>query len=271
MADRNSFPAKYGPWALVAGGSDGLGAAFASELARRGLNLLLVARNADRLQATSAEIAREFHVETRALPLDVAKSEDLDEIIDRARDLDVGLLVCNAASAPIGEFLDLPPEAHEQVIDTNCRAAALLVRGMGARMAKRGRGGIILVSSLAGFQGAELVAHYAASKAYLRVLAEGLWKEFRRLGVDVLACCAGITDTPAYRRSSPRISGWSAVAPMDPHAVAVQALASLGKRPVMVPGWKNRLAGLIMQRVVPKKLAVSLVSANTRAMYSKKA
>jgi short-subunit dehydrogenase len=166
--------------------------------------------------------------------------------------------------------LELSAEQHQRVIDTNCRAAALLVHSLGEKMAERGRGGIVLVSSMAGFQGTATVAHYAATKAYLRVLAEGLWKELGAKGVDVLACCAGITDTATYRKTNPRSPGRLVGAPMDPAVVVAEALAALGKKPVMVPGRRNRLAQAIMQRVMPKKLAISIISAGTRAIYPKR-
>lgn len=254
----------------MAGGSDGLGAAFAWALARRKLNLLLVARRADQLDITAGLIGQACGVEVKTLSLDLAEAGDLSELIRQARALDVGLLVCNAASAPLGDFLEVSAEQHRRVIDTNCRAAALLVHALGEKMAERGRGGIILVSSMAGFQGTALVAHYAATKAYLRVLAEGLWKELGEKGVDVLACCAGLTDTATYRKTNPRPSGKWAGAPMDPEVVVDEALAALGKGPVLVPGKRNRLAQTIMQRVMPKKLAISIISAGTRAIYPKR-
>lgn len=134
-------------------------------------------------------------------------------------------------------------------------------------MVARGRGGIIFLSSMASFQGTALTAHYAASKAYLRVLAEGLWAELRPRGVDVLACCAGIVRTPTFLREKPRSPRWLAVPVMESAQVVAEALRALGRRPTVIPGGVNRVSSWVVQRLLPRKAAISLVSAGTRAMY----
>lgn len=267
MTRSQPFVSRYGPSALVTGGSEGVGLSFARELARRGLNLLLVARRPGPLDAASEEIRKTFGVEVTPLRLDIAEGSDLEELLRQAASRDVGLLVLSAAHSPIGEFLDLPAEEHRRVIDTNCRATALLVHESGKRLVARGRGGMILVSSLAGFQGTAMVAHYAATKAYQRVLAEGLWNELRERGVEVLACCAGLTDTPAYRRSNAKKPGWQAPPPMDSDRVARETLEALGRGPVFIPGRRNRFTSFLTQRTFPKKAVVNLISRATREMY----
>ena len=120
---------------------------------------------------------------------------------------------------------------------------------------------------MAGLQGTARVVHYAATKAYLRVLAEGLWAELRPEGVAVLACVAGPTRTPAFLRSRPRGPKWLVGDAMEPEAVAEQTLRALGSQPVVVPGRMNRLTVHVTQRLLPRRLAVALNSAATRAMY----
>src|SRR5262249_39517143 len=144
-------------------------------------------------------------VDVRTAALDAATPEGITTLA-RATE-DVGLLVCNAALAPIGPFLRLTPSEVDAMLDLNCRSAAHLSHAFGARLVRRGAGGIILVSSLAGDRGSALVAQYAATKAYLRVLAEGLWAELRPHGVDVLACCPGLVRTPTFARSGARPAG----------------------------------------------------------------
>lgn len=260
------FHSRYGPWALVVGGSEGLGASFAEALAIRGLDLILVARRRRPLDELANRLHRAHGVAVRTLAVDAAAAGGLAAIARATRALDVGLVVCNAALAPVAPFLDLPAAQLDRMIDLNCRTAARLAHALGRRMASRGRGGIVLLSSMAGFQGTALVAHYAATKAYLRVLAEGLWDELRPRGVDVIACCAGRVRTPTWERSGPRAESVLAPPVMEADPVVEATLAALGRQPVVIPGRLNRLvAGAL--RLLPRRTAVALVSAATRALY----
>jgi short-subunit dehydrogenase len=259
-----AFREKYGPWALVAGASEGIGAAFAEELARRGVHLVLVARRAEALEQLASRLRASSGVEVRTAAIDLSSPALLEEARRATADLEVGLLVYNAALSLIGPFLEQSIEDKLRVIDVNCRGPLILADELGRPMVRRGRGGIILMSSLAGAQGTPFVSTYAATKAFNLVLAEGLWDELRERGVDVLACRAGATRTPAYERSRPASSS----APlMDPGPVAVQALAALGKTPSMVPGLANGLAAFFMGRVLPRSAAVRTMGRAMRKMY----
>ncbi len=264
---RASFAARYGPWALVAGGTDGIGAAFARELAARGLNLVLVARRSELLQSFARELGERYPIRLLPLSLDLATPEGLSALFALTGEIEIGLLVSNAALSPIGEFLDHLDSTHERLIDLNCRAPALLAWRLGRGMAERGRGGIIFLSSMAGFQGTALTAHYAASKAYVRVLAEGLWKELRPRGVDVLACNAGLVRTPTLLRENPREGGLLAAPLMESDRVVFETLRALGRRATVIPGRTNRISSWIVTRLLPRKAAIALFSSGTRAMY----
>jgi len=193
-----SFAARYGPWALVAGASDGIGASFAAALASRGVNLVLVARRASALDDLAASLTRAHGVSAQTVVADLGTPSGLDTALSTGEE--VGLVVCNAALAPVESYLDLSPDQVDTMVALNVRAAARLAHAYGRPMVDRGRGGVILLSSMGSFQGSALIAHYAATKAYLRVLAEGLWYEWRPHGVDVLACCPGLVATPTYQR-----------------------------------------------------------------------
>ncbi len=195
---RDRFRARYGPCAVVVGGSEGLGAAFAAELAARGLDLVLVARRLDALAASADRLRGAHAVSVTTLAVDAGAPGGAAAIEVATEGRDVGLLVCSAAFGPIGPFLDLAPDEIDRMVDLNCRAPARLAHSFGRRLAARGRGGIVLLSSMAGLQGSACIAHYAATKAYGRVLAEGLWAELAPRGVDVLACCPGRVHTPTY-------------------------------------------------------------------------
>jgi short-subunit dehydrogenase len=260
------FRERYGPWALVAGASEGLGAAFARALAARGLHLVLCARRSAPLERFSRELAQTHRVEVRPVALDLGSPESAARIEALTASLDLGLLVYNAALSPLAEFLQLSVAEHEEILRVNCLAPLELAHRLGRRLVARGRGGILLMSSLAGLHGTALCAHYAATRAYNHVLAEGLWAELRERGVDVLACLAGATRTPGFERSRPR-SGLISAPVMEPEAVVGEALAALGRRPSLVPGLANRLAAALMSRVLPRRYAVLLMSRTTRQMY----
>lgn len=257
---------RYGRWALVAGASEGLGAEFSRALAAQGLDVLLVARRAGPLEALAAELRAEHGVEARALARDLTKPDELEALVREVAGLELGLLVCNAALSPIGEFLARPIAEHRALLDLNCRAPMELVHALAPQLVSRGRGGIVIMSSLAGLQGTALTAHYSASKAWLRVLAEGLWAELGPRGVDVTCCLAGPTETPTWRSTG-------AVRPLDfppvqqAREVVDATLAALGKSPAVVPSRFNRAVDLLMRRVLPTSMAVRLVSSTTRRMY----
>ncbi len=259
----SAFADRYGPWALVAGASEGLGESFARLLAGRGLNLLLVARRAGPLEALAARLRAKHGVEVRTAALDLAAPDLAGRAAALVDGLDLGLLVYNAAASAIGPFLDAPLEAHLRVVEVNCRGPVVLCYLLGARLAARGRGGILLMASLAGGQGTAYVASYAASKAFDLVLAEGLWVELAERGVDVLACRAGPVRTPAYLASKPKRS----VPIMEPDAVAERALRRLGHGPVTIPGALNRITAFLFGRVLTRRASVRLMGRATRGLY----
>lgn len=262
------FRFRYGPWAVVAGASAGLGAEFAAQLAARGLHLILIARRKDVLDELSARLRQDYAIEVRTLELDLAR-EDIAAVVEEATsDIEVGLLVYNAALSIIGPYLQTPLQDHLDEIAINCRAPMTLAYILGQKMQQRRRGGIILMSSLSSSQGAALISNYTATKAYNRLLAEGLWEELRSLGVDVMACCPSAVSTPNYLASAPR-SGRIAASTMTPRAVVAETLAALGKQPIIIPGRSNRLANVFMQRVLPHKTAIKLMGRVMRGMYLK--
>ncbi len=228
-----SFAGRYGPWALVAGASKGLGAAYAHALAARGLDLVLVARHRPALDALRQELAGRFPVEVRCLDGDLGERRFLEGLLEACSGLDVGLVVYNAAYAPIGEFASTSLDDLLRVAAVNIRAPVSLVHGLLPGMTARGRGGVILMTSLAGEQGSPYIATYAASKAFTRVLAEGLWYELKDKGVDVVACCAGAVRTPGYAGAS---AGKDAPGTLEPEAVVEQASAGVGPGPRGGPG-----------------------------------
>lgn len=257
------FQTRYGPWALVAGASEGLGAEYARQLAAKGLNLVLIARRQELLETLSTQLIGEYGIQVRNLPLDLAR-DDLDAVVTEATgDIEIGLLVYNAAVSMIGPYFEIALDDHLREIAVNCRAPLTLAYRFGQLMIKRKRGGIILMSSLGASQGSALISNYAATKAYNKILAEGLWEELRMQGIAVLTCCPSAVSTPGYLASTDRGS----VTPSTPRAVVSETLAALGKQPVVIPGWTNRLANVLMMRVMPHTTAIKLMGRVLRSMY----
>lgn len=259
----SAFRERYGPYALVVGASAGLGEAFARALAARGLHLLLLARRQEALEALAEDLRTRHGVDVRVEALDVGRPDLGERALGLAAGVEVGLLVYNAAHSVIGPFLEHPLEEQLRVIDVNCRGPLALAHLLGSPMARRGRGGLVLMTSLSASQGGPLLASYAASKAFNLVLAEGLWAELKGRGVDVIACRAGATRTPGYAASQPKKS----IRLMDPEPVVEETLRALGHRPSLVPGGLNRLAAFFLVRVLPRRLAVLVMGRATRQLY----
>ncbi len=258
---------RYGPVALVTGAARGLGAEFARQLAASGLDLLLVDRLEEELRALAGELAGQASVQVRVAPLDLADPRLAERLPELTRGLEVGLLVCAAGISPVGRFHAQDPALQSRLLDINCRAPLILAHGVGRGLRARGRGGIILVSSGSGFVGTSLVALYAASKAYDRVLAEGLWAELREAGVDVLALSPGLTETPGLAETSPDRGSLPARSLMQPGPVVRAALGALGGAPGRVPGLANQLSGFVMSRLLPRRTAALLLERGMRALY----
>ena len=262
MAGR--FFERYGPWALVAGAAEGLGAEFARRVAKRGLCVLLADRDRAGAAARAREIAATSDVEALAVDVDLGADDAWDRLYEAMAGHEVGLLVYNAAVSHVGPFLEQPLEAKLEQLDVNCRGPLRLVHELAPGMAARGRGGIVLLSSMAGLAGHALVASYGATKAYNLVLAEALWEELRSFGVDVLAVCPGPTRTPGYESSGSRLPS-AFVA--DPAAVAEEALDALGRGPVVVTGAGNRLVAQLLRRALPHSLAAAAMGRLMRTIY----
>ena len=175
---------QYGPWALIAGGSEGVAVSFAHQLAGVGMNLVLVARRSEPLETLRREVVASSGVEVRALSLDLKRPDMLERIREVTDGIEVGLLIFNAGETDsmMGLFLDRALDDVLAAVRVTTIGQTTLAHHFGSRMARRGRGGIILVGSLSGNAGAPKVATYCAAKAYSQILAEALWCELKPRG-----------------------------------------------------------------------------------------
>lgn len=256
------FTDRYGPVALVTGASSGIGRAFAVELAARGLDLLLVARRTGRLHALAAELGQAHGVRVQVCGADLAAPAAVEQIVTAAAGLDIGLLVSNAGFGLKGAHQDNDPARMAAMLQVNCAAPLQLTHRLLPGLRQRGRGGIIITSSVEGLMGIPYSAAYAASKAFTNSLGESLWGELSTEGVDVLALCPGSTDTEAHALQG--IDTATLEGMMSPRDVVLEALANLRNGPVHVAGEQNRalfaaLAGM------PRREALLQMAANIRA------
>jgi hypothetical protein len=251
-----AFREKYGPWAVIAGASEGIGAAFARALAARGLNLVLLARRAQPLEDLARSLPR---VEVRTAQLDLESPDLAARLAELTADLEVGLAVASAGLSLSGPFLELELAQALRTIDLNVRAPLVLAHVLGRCMAARGRGGLIFMSSVAGLIGSPQMATYAGTKAFELQFGESLFGELAPRGVDIVTCAAGPTHTPTY--DAVQTSAFPPV--MAAADVAEAALETLGQGPRVVTGWFNR-ASVALVAHLPRALAIRLIASQTR-------
>jgi len=195
-----NFAERYGPWAVIAGASEGTGRSFAKQLAARAINCILIARRSGPLNELAEELRTLYRVECVGATVDLASREALSHVVDVTAGREVGLYVNNAGSdTNDSKFLDGGIDNWEKLVDRNVMNPMRMSYHFGRLMRDRGRGGIILVGSGACYGGATGMAVYAGSKAFDLCFGEGLWAELRPHGVDVLNLILGRTNTPTFR------------------------------------------------------------------------
>jgi short-subunit dehydrogenase len=255
---------QYGPWALIAGGSEGIGLCFAREVAAVGINLILLARRSGQLEAAREQLQEDFAVEVRTHAMDLTAADIDVELSAITAGLEIGLLIYNAgAMHGAGQFLDEPLEKSRKLVALNCNGPVTLCHHLAGSMRERKSGGIILLSSLSGLTGGAFVATYSATKAFDIALAESLWAELRPHGVHVLSLVAGATDTPAMAASGVLFEEGQA---MDCADVAREGLAQLPHGPQHVAGEGNRMAAELL-RGPDRRQSVALMTAGAAGLY----
>lgn len=260
MSSSVDFRGRYGQWAVIAGASEGLGAAFAKALAKRGQNLVLLARRKSVMDDLATTIAKDHGVEVRAMACDLADPGFADAILEATKGLEVGTAVYNAAYSYVGPLIERPLDEALKVVDVNIRGPIRFAHALVPAMIERKRGALVLMSSLAGFQGTPNLAAYASSKAFTTVLGESLWAELEPKGIDVVASAAGAIRTPNYLKTS---KGKNAPGTLEADDVAETTLNALGHGPLVVPGGVNKLARFVLGRMLSRSAAVGIMAKST--------
>jgi uncharacterized protein len=228
--DAAAFAAKYGPWAVIAGASEGTGACYARELAAMGINLLLVSRRKDALETLGAELKSMHGIIYRSLAVDLSAADAGLRILEAASGLDVGLYISNAGADNFARFFEDGTEGAHRLVRMNISTLIDASSGFGQGFLKRGsngqgRGGIIVMASGAGLGGQPNLALYSATKAFEINFAESLWAEYHERGIDVIGIAAPLMKTPTLLRLVPE--GFDLSTAYDPADVTHNALAGL--------------------------------------------
>ena len=226
------------------------------------MNLVLIARRGELLTELADQLTADHGVEVRCLVADLADPAFVGTLSDAVADVDLGVLIYNAAYTPMGPFLDVSDEEITQAVNVNMYGPMRAVRALAPVMCANRRGAVVLMSSLSGLQGTPHISVYAASKAFNINLAESLWWELRSHGIDVVACCAGAMPTPGYKTNfGKKVPGM-----LSPAEAARQTLDGLSRGPRLVPGLVNRLGAQVMGRLVSRRAAIRLIGRNTGDM-----
>ncbi|CAN7452824.1 SDR family NAD(P)-dependent oxidoreductase [Phenylobacterium sp. LjRoot219] len=263
-----SFAERYGPWAVIAGASEGTGREFARQIAAQGLNCILIARREGPLKELAEQIRAESGVECVTASVDLAKPDAAEQIAAVAGDREVGLYVNNAGADPNGKrFLDNDLQNWVDLAQRNVMTTLKTAYLFAGPMRARGRGGVLLVNSGACYGGSSFMATYSASKAFDLCFAEGLWAELRNHGVDVLSLVLGQTDTPAYRtllaeKGLPLPTNWA-----SPVEVAKVGLAQLPHGPVYNWGQTNDVAGYAPNSPDQRRARVLMIEQHSRSTF----
>jgi len=259
---------KYGDLALIAGASEGIGAAYAQQLAAEGINLVLVARRKEPLVRFADELISKYGIEVICVQEDLADPDAADRILNQVKGIEINIFIYNAGNSYIGKFETQDWKVHKEIAFTNMITPMQLVHAIAPGMLEKGKGAIIFMASLAGFQGTPFIATYAATKAFDQILAESLWYEWKDRGVDVMACCAGATSSPNFIKTNPGKQHFLAPKVQTPEAVVTECLHRLGKRPSFITGSANKMASFFMRRVLSRKKAIMTMGDTTKKMYN---
>jgi short-subunit dehydrogenase len=248
-----NFKDKYGSWAIVTGSSSGIGVEFAKQLAAVGMNLVLIARRTERLEQLGAELAEKHGIQYKAVSCDLSTLGFEKEVFEAIEGLDIGLLVNNAGINCEGVFYRASLDRNIQMMELNMKAPFILSYELGKRFIERGKGGIIFTASTSSFQATPYLTHYAATKAYLLSLAEGMNYEFKNQGVDVLAVCPGPTESEMTKG----VKNNPIMMPAEP--VVSLALKNLGKKVFVIPGFANKTMVFTTKRIFTRTQATNFM------------
>lgn len=265
---KNDLKNRYGSWCLVAGAAEGLGSAFSRSLAARGINLILVDQQIGSLDSFTQELKRSYGIQVKPLHLDLASDDSVELMMELISEVSCRLLIYNAAFSRVQKFMLNDAAMLDRYINVNMRTPMQLIHAfchLHAEVQDQKKG-ILLMSSLAGSWGTQLLGPYGGSKAFNHNLAESLYYELKDEGFDVLACIAGATSTPGYLASIP--SGKKKPrSVMSPEKVIETGLQALGHRPFVITGFQNKLIYFLLTRILPRRISLRIMNREVGKLY----
>lgn len=257
---RSDLVKRFGPWALVTGASDGIGMEMARILAARGFSLLLVARRIERLEALCQELHSNFSVACKPIQADLATDEG-NALVSRALAThEVGLFVAAAGFGTSGLFANNKLQDELDMLQVNCAAVLRNVYDAASQMRPRRKGAIVLFSSLVAFHGVARSAHYAATKAWVQSLGEGLRIELASDGIHVLVSAPGPVNTGFAKRARMQMGQ-----ALSASTVALSTVNAIGGTGFIRPGWLSKLLGWSLA-TLPRAARVRLMSQIMKGM-----
>ena len=259
---------KYGKWGMVAGAAEGLGCAFARSLSRYGMDLILVDHQRETLDRVGVALEQTMGISTRRLCMDLAAPQSVELLMKVIGETGCRLLIYNAAYSRVKPFTDTDAEELDRYIQVNMGTPLHLIHAFVAMYRSRPElpKGIILMSSLAGSWGSNLLGPYGSTKAFTQILGESLHHELRQEGFDVLVSITGATATPGYLSSLPA-DREPPGGVMQPEKVVEECLDALGKKVYIVPGFKNRLVYFMLTRILPRSVSIRIMNRAVEKLY----
>jgi uncharacterized protein len=254
----NNLRSTYGQFALITGASSGIGAEFAMQLAKAGLDLVLVARHRDKLEIIAAQLHDQFDTGVEIVELDLLPEGAIDELAMRTHELDIGLLVLSAGVFTTGPFTGNDLRSETELVTLNAMRPMQLTHHYARRFTDRHRGGIILVASTVGHQAAPYLANYAATKAYVATLGQALSYELKRSGIDLTVLSPGPTETEGVRTAEGIDFAKLPLPMMTPEVVVTKALNGLGRRALVVPGRTNKIIDVLAKYFSPRPVLIRM-------------
>lgn len=265
------FVDRYGPWAVIAGASEGTGRSFARKLAAEGLNCVLIARRRGPLEELAMQLRAAHPIECVTASIDLAKPDAHERILEAVGDRQVGLYISNVGADPNGSrFLDKDVTAWIDLINRNIVTSVRCCHHFGAKLRARGRGGLLLVGSGACYGGGAYLATYTGAKAFDLCFAESLWAELKPHGVDVLYLVMTATDTPAFRDLLARHGMPVRDGLADADAVAAFGLDRLAQGPVQNFGYGDDETGFAPNSPAQRRERVLRITAANESMFGAK-
>lgn len=253
---------KFGPYALITGASSGIGKEFAQQLAAAGFNLVLVARRTALLEDLGKRLAKDFGIDYLAIATDLSKEDAVDVIAKATGNLDIGLLVSNAGTGQPGKFLSFGEEELTYILQLNAVSHLRLTHYFGRRMAKRGKGGVLLTGAMGATDGVPFMANEAGTKGYIQSLGKSLHTEFREYGLHITVLVTSPTETPILGKLGFNKHNM----PMKPVPAAQcvkEALQALSDNAITVlPGFRYRLMHALIPGSVARKMTGKIMKRN---------